>query len=531
MQKMKTLLCTPIKEGAIRSANTSPVGLAFVAGMLEKEGYEVKIIDNYLENYLSNQTYETFLKQVKKYDPDIIGISCSDKDRFWTFKTADIIKREFPHIKIELGGGFSTGCHKQILEDIPSIDIVARGEGELTFLDIVKHVEKNKNLENVKGITYRHGENIKINEDRPFIQNLDELPWPAFHLLKIKKYSFYPTGTSPSDKTDVKHTTGLMFSKGCPFNCMFCANKVLWKRTYRIISPENAILQIKYFVDKDVKGFAFFDDNFVLNKKWLKKFAHEIRKEKFDIQFGCSIRVTSIDLETAEILREIGCRLVFLGIENGSLHVLKLMNKNITPQQMEKAVEVLHRNEIAISTGYIVNTPGETLEDITLSLKFFKRLYKKYSVRNANIPGCIEIYPGTDLERIALRNGFLNNFRWTQNYFEKRNLLMGTSPYTLLYENISIEYLMKYLIKECLRLEFYDALRPVLNNFISLITSYLQHPSYREYGYDNFTDKLNREILFTSWLLEGIKSEPLEKKAKHIYSLLNEILKLTFPKF
>jgi radical SAM superfamily enzyme YgiQ (UPF0313 family) len=518
---MKILLCNPIEDWQnVFNHYTPPLNLGFIAGTLEKDGYEVRIVDNYLESYLKlkMQTYESFLKQVKKYDPDVLGISCLTEDRFWAFKMANIIKETFPHVKVVFGGPFSTPCHKQILEDIPSVDIVVRGEGELTFLDIVKHIEKNEDINDVKGITYRDGENIKINEDRPFIQNLDELPWPAFHLLDINKYP----------KRHNKKHGGLIFGRGCPFDCLFCASKVLLDITHRIIAPKNAISQIKFLVDEGCEFFTFYDDSILLNKKWFKKFIDEIKREKLDIEYQCHGRVDSIDQGIAEDLKSSGCRHIFLGVENGSPHVLKLIRKEVGIQQAEKAVKILYKNKVDITPGHLVNIPGQTFEDITTDLKFFKKLNEKYSVNSAGLPGHLEIYPGTDVERIALRNGLLSNFRWTQSYFEKRNLLIGASPYVPLYQNMRTEDVMKYTIKECLRLEWYHP----LNNVVStIISSYLQINDSRGYEPDNFLDRFKKGTSYLSWLSGGINtSASLEKKAKHIYNLLNEMLKLTFPK-
>ncbi|MDI6903808.1 MAG: cobalamin-dependent protein [Methanocellales archaeon] len=183
---MKILLCTPL-EGYSTKPPMSPLGLAFIAGALERENYEVKILDNYLEKF--NQ--ESFLKRVRKYNPDVVGITCHAEDRFGAFETAKVLKEQYPNIKTVLGGPFPTVCHKQILEDIPSVDIVVRGEGEVTFLDSVKHIEKGKNLDDVRGITYRDEKKIKINDSRQFVKDLNELPWPAYHLLKIKEYPSY----------------------------------------------------------------------------------------------------------------------------------------------------------------------------------------------------------------------------------------------------------------------------------------------------------------------------------------------------
>lgn len=508
--KLKTLLCTPL-EGYSTKSPMSPLGLAFIAGTLEKENYEVKILDNYLEKF----NPESFLKKVRKYDPDVVGITCHVEDRFGAFKTAKLLKDLNPNIKIIFGGPFPTICHKQIIEDIPSVDIVVRHEGEVTFVELLNSIKNEKDFDNVRGITYKRNNNIKINKDRPFIKDLDELPWPAFHLLEIKRYPSYLEEYSKHflgeyDKEKIRYTASLIFGRGCPFNCQFCSSKEMWKRTYRIISPENAVSQINYFVEKGIDGFAFWDDHLTLNKKWFMEFADEIKKEKIDIQFKCLGRVDSINEEVGRTLHEIGCRMITLGIENGSPRILKIMNKKITPQQSENAVALLYKNEICSYGGCIVNNPGEKLDDITLSLKFFKKLEEKYSLM-AGTPVPVAIYPGSDLERVAISDGHLKNFRWSEWYFEKRNLIGRASPYTPLYENIPTEYLIRYIVKESLRLGYHGLLR-------NLIVQMMNVANF------NLLGGLKAQNILLLGILDCIAESPWKNKPNYIYDVFNETL-------
>lgn len=284
----------------------------------------------------------------------------------------------------------------------------------------------------------------------------------------------------------------------------------MWKRTYRIINPENAASQVNYFVEKGVDGFAFWDDHLTLNKKWFMKFAAKIKKEKLDIQFKCLGRADSIDEEVARTLHEIGCRMITLGIENGSPRILKIMNKQITPQQSERAVALLYKNGILSTGGSIVNNPGEKPDDLTLNLKFFKKLEEKYSL----VPGTptpVIIYPGSDLERVAIMDGHLKNFRWTRRYYEKRNIIAGCSPYTPLYENIPTEHLIRYIVKESLRLKYYRLLRNLIVQMIYV-------------GRSDFHEGLKAKMIFLLGILDCIVESPWKNKPECIYDIFNETL-------
>ena len=462
---MRILLTTPLLGGFLAKEPMPPLGLTYIAGVLEQKGYTVRILDNYLEK----NNIEDFIKIIDGFEPSIIGITCNVEDRFEAFKLSNIIKDASKDIIVILGGPFPSVCHKEIIEDINSVDIVVRGEGEYTLLDIVRSIEKGKHFDDIAGITYRTKDGIKINKSRTFIQNLDELPFPAFHLLKIKEYPNYMEKYKDKflDKTntDVAYTASLIFGRGCPFNCLFCSSKELWHRSFRILSPENAVRQIEYFINKGVNAFAFWDDHLLLNRKWFNGFAEQIRNKKLKFIFKCLARVDSIDEEVAKELKEIGCKMINLGIENGSQDVLNLMNKGTDVAQIENAIKLLYENKILVTGGSILNTPGETFENILENLRFFKKLEQNYG-RETSIPINIIIYPGTDLERIAIKKGYLTNFRWTKNYFEKRNLLINYRPHTPLYENIPIEKLVEYIVLGSLKTRYYALLAVIILNQI-----------------------------------------------------------------
>lgn len=470
---MKILLTTPLSGDFPMRNPMPPLGITYIAGVLEQEGHLVKILDNYLERNNKGD----IVKTIKDLKPSIVGITCNADDRFEAFKLSRIIKDVSSSIIVVLGGSFPSVCHKEIMEDIESVDIVVRGEGEYTLLDIANCVDKQKQFGNILGISYRMKDKIRINKPRPFIQNLDTLPFPAFHLLKIREYPNYMDEFKESflDKTntDVACTASLIFGRGCPYNCLFCSSKELWCRSIRMLSPENAVRQVEYFIDKGINAFAFWDDHLMLNKKWFDDFVQQIKHKKLQFIFKCLGRVDSVSEEIAKKLREIGCRMIWLGIENGSQDILNIMNKGTTVVQIENAVKFLNESKILSMGTSLVNTPGETFENILENLRFLKKMeqgYRKLRGEPAGIimykPVNIIIYPGTDLEKIAIEKSRLVNFKWTKNYYEKRNLLVNSSPHTPLYENVAIEKLIEYLIVGALKIRHYTLLESITLNQI-----------------------------------------------------------------
>lgn len=456
---MKVLLTTPLDKHTNNRYPMPPLGITYIAGVLLQRGHEVRILDNYLEKTKDTE----FVNIVKHFRPEVIGITCNVEDRFEAFELSKIIKENFQDIVVIFGGPFPSICHREIIEDIDSVDIVVREEGEYTLSEILINLEKDGKLSSVLGITYRENENIKVNPDRDFISNLDELPFCAFHLLKTKEY---PNHLELYDlDSNSSCSMGLVFGRGCPFNCIFCSSKELWKRSYRILSPEKAVEQIEYFIKIGVDRFVFWDDHLLLDKKWFNDFVNIIQNKKLKFYFKCIARVDSIDDETAQKLKDIGCKAVYLGIENGSENVLKIMNKKINTLQSELAVKILADNGIFPLGSSLVNSPGETFEDIIENLLFFKMLEEKYN-KTAQIPLSLIVFPGTDLEKIARRTGRLKDFKWTGNYYEKRNLLLGRSPYTPLYENIPTEKLVEYIIIGALKTKYYSLLQGIVYEYI-----------------------------------------------------------------
>lgn len=446
---MQILLTTPLKTEIKLKDPMPPLGLTYIAGVLLNQNQDVTILDNYLEGYNECE----FSAYINKLKPDIIGITCNAEDRFPAFDLSRLIKKNNKNTVVVMGGPFPTVCHREIIEDIDTVDVVVRGEGEHTFLEIVSEFSKPEpDLSQILGITYRSKGQLKVSSPRPFINDLDELPFPAFKLLNTKKYPnylanaarYFPNGQD-KDASQINYTASLIFGRGCPFDCIFCSSKEMWQRSYRILSPAKAVEQIEYFVNQGVNGFAFWDDHLLLDKKWFNSFADLIEGKKLEFYFKCLARVDSIDEETAKRLRSLGCKSITLGIESGSEAVLKIIKKETDKKKIEHAVSLLTKHKITPTGGAIINFPGERLEDLIENFEFLCKLKKKYN-KLLSFPVNVIIYPGTELEKIALRQGKLKDFKWTKPYYEKRNLLINARPYTPVYENVAIEKLVELIM-------------------------------------------------------------------------------------
>ncbi len=248
-----------------------PLGLAYIAAYLRENNVQVKIIDC----TPLHLTIRNLADVIRKEDPTIIGISSTTPLISKSIEIADMVKKARPDVTVILGGPHATAQGKEILTTSKSIDIVVVGEGELTMLDLVNEFEKrNMNLENVTGIIYKEQDKIYVNKPRPFIENLDELPFPARDLLPMNKYK-------PSIKWYYRIPfTTMITTRGCPFKCIFCDSHLTFGRRTRFRSVTNVVDEIEEVVAKwGVKELIFYDDTFTLNKKYVNEICELILKK------------------------------------------------------------------------------------------------------------------------------------------------------------------------------------------------------------------------------------------------------------
>jgi radical SAM superfamily enzyme YgiQ (UPF0313 family) len=469
-RRMKVLLLTPVGTYWVKRV-TPPLGLLSVATLLEKEEHEVEIFDTYLHQ----ATQSDLARKVRSFKGRVFGITSHVEDRLNAWETARLIKEVNPESFVMLGGPFPTICHREILEDWPCIDLVVRGEGDHTTLEVIKALERG-NLNGIEGISYRDREGkIVVNPGRALIEDLNTLPFPAFHLVDFDRYPNYFESEglyATSVASRIRHitrTASLIFGRGCPYQCVFCASVEMWGRRYRILTPENAVAQIGYFMERGINGFAFYDDHLLLNKKWFSRFVDLIKEKKYDIRCKLSARVDAINEDVGNQLVEIGCVLVTLGIESGSQRVLDIMDKGTTVKQIEDSLRILTERGIYAKGGMLFGFPGEGEREINESMSFIEEMEKKYFL-NAGFPMPVQIHPGTELEKKAKEMPHYN-FRWTSPYFNHKNLCLLSSPYTPLFlGDDRIAGILAYLARMIVELK-------LEKGFQRLISLYLLFPS------------------------------------------------------
>jgi radical SAM superfamily enzyme YgiQ (UPF0313 family) len=316
-----------------------------------------------------------------------------------TMMTARGAKEACPNAIIVLGGPHATFMDKQILESEPAVDVVVRGEGEFTLAELTQRIVNGVGLNSADGITYRHQGQIVQNPDRPYIQNLDELPLPAYKHFPLEKYRLFGKLFFP-----------VITSRGCPFQCNFCTTSRILGKQYRVRSPKNIgneleLLKREYHAD----SFTFYDDTLTLDKKRLFDICDEIKNRKISIPWDCQTRVDQVSEEMFTKMKGTNCQQVFFGAESGCQTVLNAVNKRTTVQQNEAAIKMAKKAGLFVATSIILGYPGETAEMRKETFGFLRR------AEPDDVYLCIATpYPGTELRREVERLGYKMSSDWSR---------------------------------------------------------------------------------------------------------------------
>ncbi len=377
-----------------------PLGIAYLAAVLERDSFKVDILDNYI---LETPT-EKLKEEIKKLAPELIGITCSSLTYEQCVETAKAAKETLPNCPVIVGGPHPSYMPETMLKH-PEIDYVIIGEGEMAMQKLTRAlVEKKEPAEaaNIPGIAFKQGtETVKNPPD--FISNLDKLPFPARHMLPMRMYD------RKIPYLNVEPVDTMHVIRGCPYQCAYCETRQLWGDTCRAFSAERIADEVSNVVKNfGTRGIYFVGDNFTINKKITFELCHLLRKYKLDIEWTCDTRA---DLVSQELLREMksaGCQTIFFGIESGSPAILQKLNKNLDLHDVEHAFELCRREGIQTVASFMLGIPGETETDMEATFKFSKLLNADWCQFNIYV-AC----PGSSLYDEVIRDGLydqMDNF-------------------------------------------------------------------------------------------------------------------------
>jgi anaerobic magnesium-protoporphyrin IX monomethyl ester cyclase len=343
-----------------------PLGLAYVAGALEKAGFQVEILDNYLLKKPIGEVKQI----VGKLSPEIVGITCSSATYEQCVEAARAIKDVLPSCKVVVGGWHPSYVPESMLQH-PEIDYVVMGEGERAMTDLATGITKGeaeRTLASIPGVACKlKGEVVK--NAPTFISNLDEVPFPARHLLPMQLYD------RAIDFLKTKPVDTISVMRGCPFNCAYCETRELWGQTCRAFSPGRIVAEIEHLIQYyGTKGLYFVGDNFTINGDKTIKLCELMRQSRLDVEWVCDTRANLVSRDLLRKMKSAGCRTVWFGVESGSPRILEKLNKNVTLEQTERAFRLCREEGIQIACSFIMGIPGETVRDMEMSFRFAKKL-------------------------------------------------------------------------------------------------------------------------------------------------------------
>ena len=399
---MKKVLLVNPPESGMGEHSSAPIGLLYIAGVLQKHDIPVKIVDGFLEGWKGIED------AIRDYRPGVIGITCHTYARARALKIAKLAKEVLPDATVVVGGAHPTVMAKQLLESYPFIDIAAIGEADYVLRDLCE----NKDYSAIPGIAYRENGRVVINPRPDAIADLDSIPFPAWNLLDLKRYPSDGHGVYRGIDLAKEPRISVVFSRGCVGDCNFCSNRLMWKK-WRHRSPENMLGELE-LLNKTfgIKHFHFNDDCFSVNKKATVELCRGIVDRKLNIAFDIVTRTDCVDAEILQALKDAGCYSISFGVETASPRLLKIMGKPINAKKQEEAVKLTNAFGIRTLVLLIAGCVGETWETINETVDFINRAQPSA----VGIANGLMIFPGTRIYEIAKKNGVINDSFWLTDY-------------------------------------------------------------------------------------------------------------------
>ena len=388
MKPHVTLVNPPSPSGSTGHLPFALLGLGYLAAVLEKNQYEVDVIDC----QALKLSYEEFKSEISKRQPNIVGMTSTTLTYKSALKLARIAKETCPNCLTILGGPHATFWDDKALQECPYLDVVVRKEGENTLLELVQKLEAGKSFRDVLGTTCRKDGKIARNPDRPYIENLDDLPFPARHLWPMERLRKYE---------DIFY---LVTSRGCVYWCEFCTTVRMHGRKYRMRSPKNVVDELEFLHNTyGADQFTFCDDAFTVDQPRTAEICEEIRNRKLKIKWNCGTRVDMVTKELLLEMREAGCSSVWFGVESGSQQVLDAMRKGISIAQTMRAFNWVKEVGLKPVANVILGFPGETKETAWETIKFVEII----SPNDVGFYNVATPFPGTPLYDFVKENGWL----------------------------------------------------------------------------------------------------------------------------
>ena len=457
-------------NGSVNNEPTPPIGLAYIASSCNSMGAKVEGIDatgKDLNNIFKIPNgnlqgigieIDEILKIVNP-KTHVFGISAMFTHE-WTYIKDCLkkLKKKFPKSKIIAGGEHVTALPEYSLRDCREIDYVCLGEGEETWTEITKKILKKENINSIDGLAYIKKNKFIKNKYRERIKEVDKIPWPDWKIFPIEPY----LDNAISFGAGSGRNMPFLASRGCPYECTFCSNPLMYGRRYYIRPVEDVIKEIKYYIKKyKITGLQFYDLTAIVKKEWIIEFCKSLKKNKINIEWSLpsGTRSEALDLEAVKAMTKAKLKYLVYAPESGSPKTLKLIKKKIKLHKMEESIRFAIKNKVSVRTNLIIGFPHE--KRIELYKTLFQQIKFMFMGVEESPTYPFQAYPGTELFDMLVKK---KEIKLNDNYF---NSLATLSTGKLTPPDVSYnEYIGRY------ELYFYR----IIGLIISYLISYLTRP-------------------------------------------------------
>lgn len=406
-----TLKITLIQPPNSELISRISVGLLSIGSFIKSHSnYEIQIVDlaSYLKNGdidINDDIYKNCAEfLLTNFDSDIIAFSTLVTNEIPAIQISKIIKQRKPNSIIIFGNQWATLNDYSILENFTFVDFIVRGEGEITFLELINCLEHNGDLAEINGITYRENTSIVKNSNRSLIQDINRIPDYDFSLLN-PHYNLY-------SKSEFGGNYGILeFGRGCPYSCIFCSTSLFWNKCVRTFDVKRTIKDMQQLINKDFDFIEFTYDNFGTNREEIMYFCNEILKQEIKIKWSIRCRLDFLDYELVQYLKSSGCVSILVGVESGSENVVKKVGKKINFSLSLQNIYHLINAGIRVDASFITGLNFESINDINSTIKLASFLHSYGKLSDAEIHFVAPI-PGTKFANEAIKS---NNLKFSDN--------------------------------------------------------------------------------------------------------------------
>lgn len=376
--------CMVPAKNPVMSPSLPPTDLLSLAAVAEAAGCVCRVED-YSEDCRSDGRLRADLRS---FMPDFLLISTTTPTLSEDLQVCALAKQLVPGVVIIAKGSYFLRFGAETLARFPDLDLVVRGEAEITFQEVVRGMD----LGSIAGLIWRDGDRIVRNHDRPLIEDLDELPFPARHLIDNSRYIRPDSGRTQAV---------IKVSRGCPYHCFFCLATPVSGSRVRMRSPANIIAELADCRERyGIREYLFWSDIFTFDRSWVLDLCGSIERAALGINWSSNVKADRIDRDLAQAMKRAGCTLVSVGVESGSQVILDRIGKGMTLDQVRSAFQVLREAGLTTLAYYQVGLPWETRETLEETIRFAQELDSDYASFFASTP-----FPGTRFFEYALEQG------------------------------------------------------------------------------------------------------------------------------